>query len=202
MSVVTEHVGPWTVDDVLALADDGTHTRHELIDGQLIVSPAPGYPHQRASRRLAALLDQAAVASGAAVEVFEAVNVVTPSGLVIPDIAVAHADAARSAELSLPASAMAAVVEIVSPATRQIDRLVKPGVYAEAGIPTYWRVELHPTPTLTVFTLDQARYAEADTLTSPGVHQVQTPFPATISLADLVTHSARNRRERVASSPE
>jgi len=189
MSVATDHAGPWTVQDVLALADDGTHTRHELIDGQLIVSPAPGYPHQRASRRLAALLDQAAVASGAAVEVFEAVNVVTPSGLVIPDIAVAYADAARSAELSLPASAMAAVVEIVSPATRRIDRLVKPGVYAEAGIPTYWRVELHPAPALTVFTLDldRACYAEADTLTSPGVHQVQTPFPANVILADLVT---------------
>ena len=187
MSVATEHVGPWTVDGLLALADDGTHTRHELIDGQLIVSPAPGYPHQRASRRLAALLDQAAATSGAAVEVFEAVNVVTPSGLVIPDIAVVHANAARSAELSLPAAVMAAVVEIVSSTTRRIDRLVKPGVYAEAGVPTYWQVELHPTPTLAVFTLDRGRYVEADTLTSPGVHQVQTPFPATITLADLVT---------------
>ena len=49
---MTEHVGPWTIDDVLAMADDGTHTRHELVDGQLIVSPAPGYPHQRASRIL------------------------------------------------------------------------------------------------------------------------------------------------------
>lgn len=187
MSVATEHVGPWTVDDVLALDEDGGHTRHELIDGQLIVSPAPGYPHQRASRRLAALLDQAAVACGATVEVFEAVNVVTPSGLVIPDIAIVHADAARDAELSLPAAAMAAVIEIVSPTTRRIDRLVKPSVYAEADIPAYWRVELHPAPSLTVFALDGGRYRDVDSLTSPGVHQVQTPFPVTIALTALVT---------------
>ena len=187
MSVATEHVGPWTVADVLALDDDGGHTRHELVDGQLIVSPAPGYPHQRASRRLTALLDRAATAAGAAVEVFEAVNVITPSGLVIPDIAVVHSAAARDAELSLPAAAMAAVVEIVSPTTRRIDRLVKPSVYAEAGIPTYWRLELHPAPALTVYALDRGHYREVDSATRPQTHQVGTPFPITISLAELVT---------------
>ena len=185
---MTEHVGPWTIDDVLAMADDGTHTRHELVDGQLIVSPAPGYPHQRASRLLAALLEQAAAACDAHVEVFEAVNVITPSGLVIPDIAIVRADAARDAELSLPASAMAAVIEIVSPSTRRIDRLVKPSVYAEAGIPTYWRLELHPTAALTSYTLTAGHYAQVKTAsTDTAIHRVTTPFPATIPLADLVT---------------
>jgi Uma2 family endonuclease len=131
-------------------------------------------------------LEEAAAAAGADVEVFEAVNVVTPSGLVIPDIAVVRADAARDAELSLPAAAMAAVIEIVSPTTRRIDRLVKPSVYAEAGIPTYWRLELHPAPALSVFTLQGGRYREIDTLSGPQVHQVQTPFPAVIPLASLV----------------
>jgi Uma2 family endonuclease len=186
MSVATDHVGPWTVADVLALDEDGAHTRYELVDGQLIVSPAPGYPHQRASRRLARLLEEAAAAAGADVEVFEAVNVVTPSGLVIPDIAVVRAEAARDADVSLPASAMVAVIEIVSPTTRRIDRLVKPSVYAEAGILGYWRLELHPAPSLTVFSLDAGRYREVDTLTGPQTHQVQTPFPAVISLASLV----------------
>jgi Uma2 family endonuclease len=188
MSVATEHIGPWTVADVLALDDDGGgHTRHELVDGQLIVSPAPGYPHQRASRRLAALLDKAATAGGAAVEVFEAVNVITPSGLVIPDIAMVHSAAARDAELSLPATAVAAVVEIVSLATRRIDRLVKPGVYAEAGVPTYWRLELHPASALIVYALDSGHYREVDSLAGPQTHQVGTPFPVTVSLAELVT---------------
>src|SRR5690348_17977067 len=36
----------WTPDEVRALPDDGT--RHECIDGMLIVTPAPNGLHQRA----------------------------------------------------------------------------------------------------------------------------------------------------------
>jgi Uma2 family endonuclease len=38
------------------------------------------------------------------------------------------------------------VVEVVSPSTTAIDRAVKPAMYADAGIPVYWRVELQGTP--------------------------------------------------------
>jgi Uma2 family endonuclease len=82
---------------------------------------------------------------------------------VIPDIAVVRAEAARDADVSLPAPAMLAVIEIVSPTTHRIDRLVKPSGYAEAGIPDCWRLELHPAPDLTVFSLDAGRYREIDT---------------------------------------
>jgi hypothetical protein len=36
---------PFTVDDLERMPDDGR--RYELIDGMLIVSPAPAMPHQR-----------------------------------------------------------------------------------------------------------------------------------------------------------
>jgi hypothetical protein len=51
-----------------------------------------------------------------------------------------------------------AVVEIVSPSTVSIDRAVKPAMYAEAGIPVYWRVELHDTAKIVVCTLRQRTY--------------------------------------------
>ncbi|MFF5057209.1 Uma2 family endonuclease [Micromonospora sp. NPDC000663] len=35
-------------------------------------------------------------------------------------------------------------MEIVSPGTRRIDRFAKPGEYAAAGIPYYWRIEQDP----------------------------------------------------------
>ncbi|PYC61169.1 Uma2 family endonuclease, partial [Micromonospora arborensis] len=35
-------------------------------------------------------------------------------------------------------------VEVVSPGTRRRDRLEKPGHYADAGIPPYWRVQKNP----------------------------------------------------------
>jgi Uma2 family endonuclease len=188
MSVATVQPGPWSVDSVLALADDGSHSRHELIDGTLIVAPAPSYPHQRAARRLAAILEKAAREGGHAVEIFEAVNIEIAAGLLIPDIAVVRAESARTAEAALPASAMLAVIEIVSPSTKRIDRLVKPGLYAEAGIATFWRVELEPTPTVTVFSLrEDGQYAQVGA--AHGTHPLllPVPFPVTLNPADLTS---------------
>jgi putative restriction endonuclease len=63
MSVMTATAGspgidpgrPFTVDDLEAMPDDGR--RYELIDGMLIVSPAPVLRHQKIVTKLAALLD-------------------------------------------------------------------------------------------------------------------------------------------------
>jgi hypothetical protein len=48
---------PFTVDDLEAMPDDGK--RYELIDGMLVVSPAPGMRHQKVLMKLAVALDEA-----------------------------------------------------------------------------------------------------------------------------------------------
>ena len=82
MSVaLADHTGPWTADDVEALPDSGDHARFEVYEGGvLVVSPAPGVGHQRASYRLHRALAQAALTTGADAEVLEAVNVRRQSG--------------------------------------------------------------------------------------------------------------------------
>ena len=47
--------GPFTVDDLEAMPDDGR--RYELLDGILVVTPAPVYRHQKIIVRLSSLLD-------------------------------------------------------------------------------------------------------------------------------------------------
>src|SRR3954469_14673547 len=44
----------WTVDDLEDLPDDGQ--RYEVIDGELFVTPAPSWPHQRAVYELGRII--------------------------------------------------------------------------------------------------------------------------------------------------
>ncbi|MFD7918467.1 Uma2 family endonuclease [Streptomyces sp. NPDC059740] len=173
-AVPTDHTGPWTLSDVLALPQDARQ-RVELVGGSLMMSPAPGIPHQRASRRLAALLEAAADADGGALEVLEAINVVVPDGLLIPDIAVVDAEAAATAGLTLPTHDVLLVVEIASPSPRLADRRLKPSLYADAGVPHYWRLDLDPAPRLHLGRL-RGRGYEEHTVVAGQRTRVRKPF--------------------------
>lgn len=174
MSVAFDHAGSWTVEDVLAL-DESNH-RYELLDGTLMMSPAPAVNHQRASRRLANLLEAAALAAGARVEVLEAVNVLVPSGLFVPDLVVVDAEATADDPVAVDCEAVQLVVEIVSPSNRHMDRSVKPGLYAEAAIPHFWRIELAPAPHLVAFELVEGRYKEIATFPAGARAELDAPF--------------------------
>ncbi|MEU5436456.1 Uma2 family endonuclease [Streptomyces sp. NPDC020719] len=181
---ITHHNGPWTVADVLALPED-RKVRYELLGESLVMSPAPGLRHQRASFRLHVALDAAAQAAGASVEVLEAINVTLPSGLVVPDIVVADAGATADDQVSIDAEAVQLVVELVSPGNKTMDRKLKPLLYAEAAIPHYWRLEFDPAPRLIVSELDGGRYTET-TIALPGiVTRIEAPFLLEIDPAGL-----------------
>ncbi|MEC3994765.1 Uma2 family endonuclease [Actinacidiphila sp. DG2A-62] len=188
MSVAHEnHYGPWTVEEVLALGEDRGQ-RRELVGDALIMSPNPGTKHQRASPRLAMLLDSAIRAAGAPYEVLEAVNVVLPDGLFIPDIAVVDAAAAAEDPVTYDAESVLLVVEIVSPSSngRRIDRLLKPPYYAEAGIEHLWRLELVPATTLVVSELEAGRYVERLSAEAGRTSLIEKPFPVELDPGTLV----------------
>jgi Uma2 family endonuclease len=184
MSVAYDHTGPWTLDDVLALPED-SRTRIELVGGALVMSPSPGVPHQRASRRLAALLEMAADAAGG-LEVLEAVNVAMPDGMLIPDIVVADAEAAARAGLTLNPADVILVVEIASPSTRVTDVKMKPFLYAAAGIPSYWRIDLDPVPRVTIADLRDGVYVERPTVLAGSTVTIDGPGHIAFDPAQLV----------------
>jgi Uma2 family endonuclease len=67
-------------------------------------------------------------------------------------------------------------VEVVSPHSGTRDRLHKPGEYAEAGIPHYWRVEIRPGLVVHTYRLGETGpyletglFVPGDTVTAPGL---------------------------------
>jgi Uma2 family endonuclease len=191
-AALVDHTGPWTPGDVEALPDAGDHARYEVYEGGvLVVTPAPGVGHQRASYRLHSLLAHRAIEAGADVEVLEAVNVWLPSEkMFVPDVVVVAADAVDEATVRVPSEAVLAVIEIVSPSTVSMDRAIKPVEYAQARIPIYWRVELHGSPRIVVCSLSRGRYVTRATLTAGTRGRITRPFAVELDPADL-TRRAR-----------
>src|SRR5215472_13653965 len=86
---------PFTVGDLDRMPDDGH--RYELLDGTLIVSPAPGMPHQRVAAVLIVLLE---LACPEELVVFPNVNVRFAARTALePDVVVARPPGVDGARL-------------------------------------------------------------------------------------------------------
>jgi Uma2 family endonuclease len=174
------HPGPWTEDEFLA---QPPNPRVELLDGSLLVSPAGTGLHQWLSFQLCVVLNAAAPRG---MRALEAVNVrVAPGRILIPDLTVLTRPDLRA--LRYPAAAALLVVEITSPGNAYVDRAVKPQLYAQAGIPSYLRVELERgEPSGLVFALDGDQYVETARFTPGETTRLDVPFPVEFDLAALV----------------
>jgi Uma2 family endonuclease len=152
-SVLTIRPGPYTLSDLEAMPEDGQ--QYELIDGSLHVTPAPTPLHQLASARLCALF--AAQAPGGLDAVFGVDLACGPGNVLQPDAAIVPTKAIFEGGRVIPAEDVLLVAEIVSPSSARMDRVLKPTMYAEAGIPDYLLVELD-VPRLTWFHLSSTGF--------------------------------------------
>lgn len=130
---------PWTIDRVRDLPEDGN--RYEVVDGTLLVTPAPSWAHQYAAFELARILadycdrTQIGVVLVAPAEVVLGRSLVEPDVFVVPLVdGVAPRDTEHAERLLL-------VVEVRSPATARADRQIKRPLYQEHEIPEYWMVD-------------------------------------------------------------
>lgn len=92
----------------------------------------------------------------------------------------------------VPVDAVSLVVEVVSQGSRSDDRFRKPAMYAEAGIPHYWRVERGEDgfPVLHEFWLDQPSGVYALASHPEGAahtdrFRAEVPFPVQIDLKSI-----------------
>jgi Uma2 family endonuclease len=126
----------WTYDEYARLPDDGN--RYEVIDGEVLVTPAPSTDHQYILFRLVTAL-------GGYVErerfgvVLPDVDVLFATGQFLrPDLVVVPRSARAGVTSRGVEAAPALMVEISSPSSRSIDRVKKPRRYADFGVPEYW----------------------------------------------------------------
>ena len=173
------------LDEWSALPEDPSR-RIELAEGVLFVAPRPIFRHQMLIMRLAGQLD---VAARGRWRVFPEVEVVVDAGpaptVRVPDLVVAPPDLPDEAS-RCDARRLLAVLEVVSPGTRRLDRILKFHEYADAGVPCYLLVEPGPPVTLTDFRLVGGTYVQV------AEHAGRAPLElgATLDL-DALDHPAR-----------
>lgn len=173
-----------TLDEYLALPDD---TRVEIVDGVL----RPMVRSSKKSREVQSVLTgllrtqkpgELRVAEEEVVVLREA-----PPDARIPDVAVfrPRSDLAGVTNFT-PARDVLLVVEVVSPASQTADRYEKPGEYARAGIPAYWRIELEPSISVHVYRLIDQVYRDEGGYTRGGLIKDPTLPWLSIEVNDLL----------------
>src|SRR5260370_34180649 len=127
---------PFTVDDLDRMPDDGR--RYELIDGVLVVSPAPIIAHQFVVMRLMLLLSQ---------ECPEGLYVLPAPGVMVnvqaelvPDVVVVRKQDLGGRTLTGPPSLAA---EGQSPSTRLFDLKQEESLHSESGWHSYSTLRPH-----------------------------------------------------------
>jgi Uma2 family endonuclease len=171
---------PFTVSDLDRMPDDGH--RYELLDGTLIVSPAPGPPHQRVAIMLCHVLE---LACPEELIVFPNVGVRLGSRSALePDAVVARPSDVSGARLVAPPLLVA---EILSPDSALRDLNLKKAAYERFGIPSYWVIDPDlEQPSLRAFELVNGEYSEAGRAEGDAAFCAARPFPVEVVPSHLV----------------
>lgn len=165
--------------DLATMPDDGH--RYELLDGVLIVSPAPRRLHQRAVGRLFLALNE--VCPSELELLFAPFDVVLADDTVIqPDLVIAPRDAYTDREL--PAAPLLAI-EVLSPSTRGIDLLLKKDRLRRADCRHYWVVD-PDEPSIIAWALDGDDYREIGRAVGEATLELTGPLTVSLTPADLV----------------
>jgi Uma2 family endonuclease len=175
----------FTYQDFLRFPDDGK--RHELIEGEHYVTPAPKTKHQQISGALFAafynFVHQRRIGTVLAAPcdvVFSNIDVVEPDLLYI---SAEKASMITETNIKGPPDV---VVEILSEGTRKTDEVTKRKLYERYGVREYWIVDPE-LETVKLYTLEKDRYVKIaelskeanDRLTSPLLPGLQIPLTDT-----------------------
>lgn len=140
MSQVTDRRVRWTTTDLELLPDSSN--RYEIIDGDLLVTRAPHWGHQKAITNTAAELREWSYVTGLGETVSTPGVIFTDADNVIPDVVwISKARLATSLDDAGHLTvAPELIVEVLSPGVdnERRDREIKLKLYASRGVQDYW----------------------------------------------------------------
>src|SRR2546421_750316 len=148
--------GSWTYDEYAALPDDGHH--YEIVNGVLVMAPAPSPEHQSIAVRIAYYLFPHIDLAGIGRLFTAPIDVDLGSKNVFqPDVVVVlNAHLERGAEKKI-IGALDLAVEVASPSTAAYDRLMNYDISARSGLAEY-RIVKPTSRTIEVLVLENREY--------------------------------------------
>ena len=133
----------WTTADLELFPDNGN--RYEIMDGELFVTRAPNWKHQKASTRVSAALDTWSLTTGLGEAVQAPGIIFSDADNVIPDVVWASNErlAVLLDEAGHLTSAPELIVEVLSPGAEneKRDREIKLKLYSLRGVQEYWIID-------------------------------------------------------------
>jgi len=130
----------WTAAAVRELPDDGL--RYELVDGELVVTPAPSWIHQGVAASLFRRIDAWLATTRVGIIRFSPADIALGEDEILqPDLFVVPSDNPQPIRTWTDISRLLLAIEILSPSTARFDRLLKRRRYQRAGVPEYWIVD-------------------------------------------------------------
>jgi Uma2 family endonuclease len=175
----------YTYEDYLAFPDDGR--RHELIDGEHFVTPAPLRRHQELSMRLSIALGSwlrehpMGKAYAAPLDV-----ILSDVDVVEPDLLFVSNERAEVLGKWIH-GAPDLVIEILSPSTRRVDEITKRRLYERVGVSEYWIVDGEIDVVKVYRRQDDGSFPQVADLSREAGHSLTTPLlpGLSLSLAEL-----------------
>ena len=168
------------LDDLYTTPNDGN--RYEILDGALVMTPAPGTAHQSVAARLIELLAEPARQLGMRALPAPVAWRIAPGQVPEPDIVVASGDVITSRAIEGPP---ALVIEVLSGSGRGRDLFEKRRIYAEGGALWYWIVD-PSEPSLTVLRLTATAYADEARVVGDEAYETRDPLAVRVVPADLL----------------
>ncbi len=163
-----------TYEDYALIPEDGL--RHEILDGEHYVSPAPLRRHQRASSKLHIKLGYF-IEERSLGEIYAAPFDVLFSehDIAQPDLVFISNERAGILNEKNAKGTPDLVIEILSDSTRRTDEGIKRHVYERSGVPEYWMVD-SKRRMVTVFRRAGDGFGPAEALSADRGDVLTTPL--------------------------